>query len=69
MLIRLTMQISDLTKYNSAIPFACGGPAVEFIKMMILQGLHVIHLHAETVTDNIQFLIKSRAKNLAVILN
>ena len=44
--------------------FASRGPGVEFMKMMILQGLHVIHTHAEKIADEIRSMIGRRANEV-----
>ena len=55
----------DLTEYDNAMRFASRGPGVEFMKMMMLQGVHVIHVHAERVANIIRNNIKSRSHNLS----
>ena len=54
--------IYDLTKYPNAVRFASRGPGVEYFKMMVMQGVHAVHVHLEAVADEARALIRSRAK-------
>jgi hypothetical protein len=53
--------IYDLTKYPDAVKFASRGPGVEYFKMMVLQGVHAVHVHLEAVADEARNTIHSRA--------
>ena len=55
-------EIYDLTKYPNAVRFASRGPGVEYFKMMVMQGVHAVHVHLEAVADEARALIRSRAK-------
>lgn len=53
--------IYDLTKYPNAVKFASRGPGVEYFKMMVMQGVHAVHVHLESVADEARATIHSRA--------
>lgn len=53
--------IYDLTKYPDAVKFASRGPGVEYFKMMVMQGVHAVHLHLEAVANEARDTIRSRA--------
>lgn len=53
--------IYDLTKYPDAVKFASRGPGVEYFKMMVLQGVHAVHVHLEAVADQARATIRSRS--------
>lgn len=53
--------IYDLTKYPDAVKFASRGPGVEYFKMMVMQGVHAVHVHLESVADEARETIRSRA--------
>lgn len=53
--------IYDLTKYPDAVKFASRGPGVEYFKMMVMQGVHAVHVHLEAVADEARGTIRSRA--------
>ena len=53
--------IYDLTKYPNAVRFASRGPGVEYFKMMVLQGVHVLHVHLEAVANEARETVRSRA--------
>jgi hypothetical protein len=54
-------EIYDLTKYPDAVRFASRGPGVEYFKMMVLQGVHALHVHLETVANEARETVRSRA--------
>jgi hypothetical protein len=54
-------RIYDLTKYPEAVKFASRGAGVEYFKMMVMQGVHSVHLHLESVADEARATIKARA--------
>jgi hypothetical protein len=41
--------------------FASRGPGVEYFKMMVLQGVHVLHVHLEAVANEARETVRSRA--------
>ncbi|HEX7812620.1 MAG TPA: hypothetical protein VF460_11985 [Burkholderiales bacterium] len=53
--------IYDLTKHPDAVKFASRGPGVEYFKMMVMQGVHAVHVHLEAVADEARNTIRSRA--------
>lgn len=53
--------IYDLTEYPDAMRFASRDPGVKYMKMMVMQGVNVIHTHLETVADAARATIRSRA--------
>ncbi len=53
--------IYDLTKYPDAVKFASRGPGVEYFKMMVMQGVHSVHEHLETVASDARSTVASRA--------
>jgi hypothetical protein len=53
--------IYDLTRYPEAVRFASRGPGVEYFKMMVLQGVHVLHVHLEAVANEARETVRSRA--------
>jgi len=54
-------EIYDLTKYPDAVRFASRGPGVEYFKMMVLQGVHALHVHLEAVANEARETVRSRA--------
>lgn len=53
--------IYDLTSYPNAVRFASIDPGVKYFKMMVIQGVHAVHVHLEQVADQARTLIRSRA--------
>jgi len=53
--------IHDLTSYPDAVRFASSGPGVEYFKMMVMQGVHAVHVHLEAVADAARAGIRARA--------
>lgn len=53
--------IYDLTEYPDAMRFASRDPGVKYMKMMVMQGVNVIHTHLEKVADAVRTTIRSRA--------
>lgn len=53
-------EIYDLTKYPDAVRFASRGPGVEYFKMMVLQGVHALHLHLEAVATQARATVAAR---------
>jgi len=58
---RMFRGIQDFTAYPDAVRFASGGPGVEYFKMMVMQGVHALHAHLETVADQARAGIRARA--------
>jgi hypothetical protein len=54
-------RIYDLTRYPNAVRFASTGPGVKYFKMMVMQGVHAVHVHLEAVADQVRQMIRSRA--------
>jgi len=57
-------EIYDLTKYPNAMRFASRGPGVAYFKMMVMQGVHVLHLHLEAVANEARATVRSRAASV-----
>jgi len=53
--------IYDLTQYPDAVKFASRGAGVEYFKMMVMQGVHSVHLHLESVANEARGMVRSRA--------
>jgi len=53
--------IQDFTSYPDAVRFASRGPGVTYFKMMVMQGVHAVHVHLEAAADEARALIRSRA--------
>jgi hypothetical protein len=53
--------IYDLTAYPGAVRFASVDPGVKYFKMMVMQGVHAVHLHLEQVADEARVRIRARA--------
>jgi hypothetical protein len=53
--------IYDLTEYPDTMRFASRDPGVKYMKMMVMQGVHVIHTHLEAVADQARATIRARA--------
>ncbi len=53
--------IQDFTSYPNAVKFASSGPGVEYFKMMVIQGVHAVHVHLEHIADQARSQIRSRA--------
>ena len=53
--------IYDLTKYPDAVRFASTDPGVKYFKMMVIQGVHALHTHLESVANEARTTIRSRA--------
>ena len=53
--------IYDLTEYPDTMRFASRDPGVKYMKMMVMQGVHVIHTHLEQVADQARAGIRARA--------
>lgn len=53
--------IYDLSEYPNAMRFASRDPGVKYMKMMVMQGVNVIHTHLEKVANEARAGIHSRA--------
>ncbi len=53
--------IQDFSKFPDAMRFATIDPGVKYFKMMVMQGVHVIHQHLEDVANEARAGIRSRA--------
>ena len=58
---RLFCGIQDFTSYPGAMKFASTDPGVKYFKMMVMQGVHAVHLHLEEAADEARAMIRSRA--------
>lgn len=58
---RIFRGIQDFTEYPNAMRFASKDPGVKYMKMMVMQGVHAVHLHLEAVADEARRTIRSRA--------
>ncbi len=53
--------IYDLTSYPDAVRFASVDPGVKYFKMMVMQGVHAVHVHLEQVAEEARARIRARA--------
>ena len=53
--------IYDLTRYPNAMRFASRDPGVKYFKMMVMQGVHAVHVHLEAVANEARAMIRARA--------
>lgn len=53
--------IYDLTSYPDAVRFASTDPGVKYFKMMVMQGVHAVHVHLEQVAEEARAKIRARA--------
>ncbi len=58
---RIFRGIQDFTQYPDAMRFASRDPGVKYFKMMVIQGVHAVHVHLEAAADEGRALIRSRA--------
>src|SRR5574341_792731 len=58
---RIFRGIQDFTSYPDAVRFASSGPGVEYFKLMMIQGVHTLHVHLENVANQAREMIRSRA--------
>lgn len=58
---RIFHGIQDFTSYPGAVAFASQDPGVKYFKMMVMQGVHAVHLHLEAVADEARAMIRARA--------
>jgi hypothetical protein len=58
---RMFRGIQDFTSYPDAMKFASVDPGVKYFKMMVMQGVHAVHVHLEQVADEARAMIRSRA--------
>lgn len=57
--------IYDLTKYPNAMRFASREPGVKYFKMMVMQGVHAVHVHLEKAANQARQMVQSRAALVA----
>ncbi len=53
--------IYDLTKYPNALRFASIDPGVRYMKKMVLEGVHALHVHLEDAANTARSMIRARA--------
>ena len=58
---RIFRGIHDFTAYPGAVKFASTDPGVKYFKMMVMQGVHAVHVHLERVADEARAAIRARA--------
>ena len=58
---RIFRGIQDFTSYPNAMRFASSDPGVKYFKMMVMQGVHAVHVHLESVADEARKTIRARA--------
>lgn len=58
---RMFRGIQDFTDYPGAMRFASKDPGVKYMKMMVMQGVHAVHVHLEQVADEARATIRGRA--------
>ena len=56
--------IYDLTEFENTMRFASRGPGVEFMKMMMIQGVHEVHIYAEDVATILRSRVLTKKKDL-----
>ena len=57
---RIFRGIQDFTEYPNAMRFASKDPGVKYMKMMVMQGVHAVHLHLEALAEEVRRTIRSR---------
>jgi hypothetical protein len=62
---RMFRGIQDFTAYPGAVQFASTDPGVKYFKMMVMQGVHAVHVHLEGVADQARAMIRARAPLVA----
>jgi hypothetical protein len=58
---RIFRGIQDFTSYPGAVQFASTDPGVKYFKMMVMQGVHAVHLHLQGVANEARAMIRARA--------
>jgi hypothetical protein len=58
---RIFRGIQDFTPYPGAVKFASSDPGVKYFKMMVMQGVHAVHVHLEQVAGEARAMIRARA--------
>jgi hypothetical protein len=53
--------IQDFTGHPDAVRFASTDPGVKYFKMMVMQGVHTVHVYLEQVADEARAAIRARA--------
>ncbi len=54
-------RVYDFTEYPDAMRFASRDPGAKYFRIMMIQGVHALHLHPEAVADAARQMIRSRA--------
>jgi hypothetical protein len=52
--------IYDLTKYPNAMRFASVDPGVRYVKKMVIEGVHALHVHLEDAANQARSMIHAR---------
>jgi len=58
---RMVPGIYDLTSYPNAVKFASIDPGVKYFKMMVMQGVHALHVYLEACADDARRMVRARA--------
>lgn len=58
---RIVPGIYDLTSYPNAVKFASTDPGVKYFKMMVMRGIHALHLYLEACADDARRMVRERA--------
>jgi hypothetical protein len=53
--------IYDLTKYPDAMRFASVDPGVRYMKKMVIEGVHALHVHLEAAANQARSMIRARS--------
>jgi len=58
---RMVPGIYDLTAYPDAVKFASVDPGVKYFKMMVMQGIHAVHVYLEVCAEDARRMVRERA--------
>jgi hypothetical protein len=58
---RMVPGIYDLTSYPDAVKFASIDPGVKYFKMMVMQGIHAVHVYLEACAEDARRMVRGRA--------
>lgn len=58
---RMFRGIHDFTGYPDAVRFASIDPGVKYFKMMVMQGVHAVHVYLEACAEAARELVRGRA--------
>jgi hypothetical protein len=53
--------IYDLTKYPDAMRFASVDPGIRYMKKMVIEGVHALHVHLEAAANQARAMIRARS--------